>query len=164
MKLSVLIPVAFFAAVPLIAYGHEGHHPKEGEIEKVNTVDPRIVAIGHNYEQKVRPLFKKSCFDGHSDKTRWPSYYGYPIAKQLIDRDISEAREHLDFSGGYPFKSHASPVEDMDAIIEEVSEGDMPPWRYWIFHREARLNRDEKKVILDWARESKNLLQGATQK
>ena len=61
--------------------------------------------------------------------------------------------------------SHATPIEDLDAIKKEIEDGDMPPLVYRLMHRETAVQPDEKRLIFDWVDWAKAQLQaikGAT--
>jgi hypothetical protein len=77
-----------------------------------------------------------------------------PGAKQLIESDIAEAKEHLDMSADFPFKSHSVPKEDLKAIRDSLIEKTMPPFRYRIMHWSAGLSERERAVVLKWVEES----------
>jgi hypothetical protein len=47
---------------------------------------------------EVRAILKRSCYDCHSNETRWPWYaYAAPMSWLLV-YDVHEAREHMNFS------------------------------------------------------------------
>lgn len=81
-----------------------------------------------------------------------------PGVSQWIKKDIAEARQHIEFSNGYPFQSHASPLEDLIAVEKVITDGSMPPLRYRIMHSRARLNEQEKQRITHWARRGQQML------
>ncbi len=116
-------------------------------LKNVNEIYSKINA---SFLKKVRPIFKKSCFDCHSNQTTFPWYYNVPGIKQLIDSDIKEAKTHLDFSKGFPFTSHVSPIKDLKGILRSLSEEEMPPQRYLWFHGEKKLTNNESKKIKNW--------------
>jgi len=120
-----------------------------------------LAAIGARYAAEIEPVFKRVCFDCHSDKARYPWYYAIPGVKWLIDHDIREARKHMDMDKGFPFKSHATIREDLEEIAKTVRKNDMPPWRYRIFHREEQLTDAERDKIVKWAEESLKQLSNA---
>ena len=152
-----------FTVTSSVALAHQGHHhahpgakatspmtKKEGESE--------IKVVPEDYKLRIEPIFQKSCMDCHSGQTRYPWYYKIPGIKQMIDSDIREARHHLDFSDGYPFKSHATPIEDLYAIADSLQKGTMPPFSYRIMHHSENMTDEEKKSVLDWIEKSKALL------
>lgn len=77
----------------------------------------------------------------------------------LVTSDISEAKEHIDMSPDFPFKSHATPKEDLDAIRDEIREGDMPPFRYWVLHPGTRLSKEERALVEQWAEQGLKTLE-----
>lgn len=154
MDFRALICVAVFFCE--MASAHNGHHHSaEAEQPAVKSgPEAAFAEINRGYEEKIKPLFAKSCFDCHSQDVHYPWYYKIPGARQLIDNDIAEAREHLDFTGGFPFKGHGEPVEDLEAIRDAVKDGSMPPFRYRLMHSGATLNEQDRQVILQWVEES----------
>ncbi|MBK9039223.1 MAG: heme-binding domain-containing protein [Bdellovibrionales bacterium] len=63
----------------------------------------QLSRINELYKDKVKPIFQKKCFDCHSQNTQYPLVLQIPGARQLIDGDIEEAKEHLDFTNDFPF-------------------------------------------------------------
>lgn len=110
--------------------------------------------INASYLNKIKPIFRKSCFDCHSSQTTYPWYYKVPGVKQLIDSDIKEAKSHLDFSNDYPFVSHDSPENDLKSIEKSVSKKTMPPKKYLWMHNNAKLSQKEVEEIKKWVKES----------
>ena len=157
-----LIMTFFFSSV---AFGHSGEdHSKENEVKSVditNTKSKKIEIIKVAYEKDVEQIFKKSCFDCHSTKTQFPWYYNLPIAKQLINHDVTEAKKHLDMSSGYPFKGHGNPIADLKEINKVISNEKMPLWYYLLLHGEAKLTDKDKAIIAKWVNMSIKELEDA---
>lgn len=107
--------------------------------------------IGSQFVGEVRPLFQRKCGDCHSARTVYPWYHAIPGIKQLIDHDVEEGLEHLDFTDGYPFKGHGTPEEDLEAILEVVKDRSMPPVAYRWMHAESVLSDSDAKTIEKWA-------------
>ncbi len=104
------------------------------------------------------PIWKKACYDCHSDKTDYPWYHNLPLIKGLIDSDIREARGELDMSTGFPFQSTREPVDDLRKIKDEISKGAMPPWNYKLMHWSAGLSDEEKSSVFPWVDSSLTIL------
>ncbi len=140
------------------SWGHGGvDHSKKESMRHENidtTAIDSIKLISDDYLKTVRPIFKKSCFDCHSNQTNFPWYYRIPGVKQLIDSDINEAKSHLDFSNDYPFISHESKVNDLKSIEKSISEGSMPPGKYLWLHGEAKLSDQDIQQIKRWVSHS----------
>jgi hypothetical protein len=122
-------------------------------------METRLIEITKDYHLLVAPLFQKACADCHSGDTQYPWYYSVPGIHGRIRKDIDEAREAMEISNGYPFQSHATPLEDLRLVEKVIRDSSMPPIRYRIMHPLARLNEQEKKRIIDWAKRAQLLLQ-----
>lgn len=114
--------------------------------------------INKLYVENVKPIFQQKCFDCHSQQTRYPWYHKIPGIKQLIESDIKEGLQHIDFEPDFPFKSHATPSEDLDEILEVIEKNDMPPVSYRIMHPSSKLTEPEKSVIKRWVQTSKEVI------
>lgn len=123
-----------------------------------STEGVRLHRINIEYLRKIKPIFSRSCMDCHSSHTRYPWYYPIPGIKQAINRDITEARAHLDFTLDYPFRSHAGLLEDLNAIQESIQKGSMPPFKYRVFHPNSEATPAEKEAIFEWVNHAKKLL------
>ncbi len=153
----------FTFAISSHVWGHGGedhsNDVKLPEVVKPNVeIKEKYKRINQEYLKIVKPIFKKSCFDCHGNTTVYPWYYKIPGVKQLIDSDIKESKKHLDFSKGFPFISHETPIKDLDAIDKSIKSGSMPPFRYTIMHGDKKLTKDELKQVEKWIRESKEIL------
>jgi hypothetical protein len=109
--------------------------PVTGQIE----ADPAVMAV-----------LRTSCFDCHSNETKWPWYSAVAPVSWLVAYDVEEGREHLNFSTW----ASLSP-EKQRAVIsecrEEVEEGEMPIDIYVSLHAEAALSAEAKLVLRQWA-------------
>lgn len=99
---------------------------------------------------EVRQVLRGSCYDCHSHQTRWP-WYGYvaPIS-WLMAYDVTEAREHLNFSAWNRYDARER-RKKRDEVGEEVDEGEMPLWYYLPLDPEARLSEEDKRKLRAWA-------------
>lgn len=157
-KLVALILVSLALASAAVA--HKGKdRGSEVKLETPPAKPDALVEINRIYLETVKPIFEKSCFACHSVNMSLPWYHSLPGARALIDHDITEAKEHLDFSNDFPFGGHGSPAEDLEALKKSVSEGTMPPLRYRALHWGSGLTNKESAEILRWIDASKTLLE-----
>ena len=98
----------------------------------------------------VRAVLKQSCYDCHSNETRWPWYSHVAPVSWLVAHDVHEARKHLNFStwNRYDAKRQA---RKLNAAWEEVEEGEMPLWYYQAVHRDAVLSAEDRALLHEWA-------------
>ncbi len=98
----------------------------------------------------VDAILRRSCYDCHSNETRWPWYSAVaPMAFGVVDH-VTEGRAEMNFSewGAYPPKKRTALLEKM---CEEVREGKMPLKQYLWLHRDATLSEADWKSVCDWS-------------
>lgn len=147
--------------LPQLSFAHGGkdHSINEGKVDKkTDTFQDAYKSINENYKSKVEAIFQSKCFDCHSDKTKYPWYYSVPGVNLIMNSHIKEAKSHLDMTGGFPFKSHETPREDLIELKKTIVMGSMPPWYYKPFHQDSEITSKEKEVILNWVETSLNKL------
>lgn len=162
LGLLLLIPL-----VSTLSHGKKKHDDDKDEKEEtVDTIlsdslkiiqDSVYAAINNNY-QTVRYIFKKSCFDCHTDSTKYPWYHVLPFIGGMIDDDIKEAKEHLDMSNDFPFGGHATQLDQLKEIREEIEEGDMPILSYRLTHWGLLIENKRQDSVFLWIDESIALL------
>lgn len=139
----------------VVALAHEGHNLEGAKDQKSKLAEVLMTEIygeiDSSYSRSVRPIFQRSCFACHSASVSAPWYAEIPIAKQLITSDMTEAKEHLELSQGFPFGGHGSPAEDLEAIQKSVQDGTMPTKLYRLMHPSSKLSDEEKKQVIEWA-------------
>jgi len=150
------------------AHGEVSHKNEITEIQKTSIQSSTMVKtmiyseINKTYITDIKPIFEKKCFDCHADVKNIPWYYKIPGVKQMMDKDIREAKEHIDMRKDFPFISHESPLDDLKSIKKIGTKGGMPPLRYILAHWDSRLTDAEKKKLVEWATKSIELLQVET--
>ncbi len=157
-KLFVAITVMFGIQ---LAIAHEGRHHGEHHQPPPPPTDAQKVLleqINASYLKDVKPAFQRTCFDCHSSNPKLPWYQKIPGIRQWMQSDLDEAKEHLQMDSDFPFQSHATITEDLQAIDKEVQENEMPPFRYRLIHPNMGLTAEEKKKIHSWAEQSLQLL------
>jgi hypothetical protein len=97
----------------------------------------------------VRAVLERSCYDCHSHATRWPWYARVAPASWLLAYDVSEAREHLNFSTWNRYDADER-QENLEEIEEVLEEGEMPPWFYLPLHPSARLSEADLATVRTW--------------
>jgi len=159
--LLLLLPM-----VSILSHGDKKHDDEDEKKEAADTTisdsaqiiqDSVFLLINNNY-QTVRNIFKKSCFDCHSDSTKYPWYHALPFIGDIIDDDINEAKEHLDMSNDFPFGGHASQIEQLKEIREEIEDGDMPILSYRFMHWGLLIEGKRQDSVFLWIDESIELL------
>jgi hypothetical protein len=102
----------------------------------------------------VLSILKTSCYDCHSNETKWPWYSYVAPVSFLISSDVENGRKRVNFSEWDKYDEKKK-EKKMDAMIEEVEEGGMPLPKYLITHPDAELNSEKIKELKNWVN-SKN--------
>ena len=99
---------------------------------------------------EVRAVLTRSCYDCHSNETRWPWYSGVAPMAWGVANHVKEGRAELNFSdwGTYSVRKRVALLEKM---CDEVREGGMPLKQYLWLHRDATLSEADWKSVCDWS-------------
>ena len=97
----------------------------------------------------VRDILVRSCYDCHSNLTRWPWYSRVAPISFLVAHDVEEGRSKLNFSqwGTYGQAERAHQVAEIQEVIEE---GEMPLPIYLLMHGEAKLSGGDLQTLRGW--------------
>jgi mono/diheme cytochrome c family protein len=129
-KRKVLRALAvLFLVIQLVPFGRAHDNPPVGKEPAWDTV-------------RTHELARRACYDCHSNQVEWPWYSHVAPVSWLVQHDVDEAREHLNFSEWDKPQRHA------DDAAEEVAEGEMPLWYYALAHAEARLSDGERRELV----------------
>lgn len=119
------------------------------QLGPVEMTNPPVTA-GIETPSDVKEILERSCYDCHSNETRWPWYSRVAPFSWLVAHDVEEGREHLNFSE-WDQLSTEEQVEAMEEAWEEVEEGEMPLWFYLPMHPEARISKSDRATLKRWA-------------
>lgn len=127
VKRGLLTLAALLVVIQLVPYGRDHANPPVTAEPAWDSPETRALAVA-------------ACFDCHSNETVWPWYSNVAPVSWLVQRDVDEGREKLNFSEwGRP--------QEADEAGETVREGEMPPRQYLITHPEARLSDVELATL-----------------
>jgi hypothetical protein len=105
-----------------------------------------------NLEIKVRPeimtVFKRSCYDCHSNEVTIPWYQSIAPASFFIKKHVDLGRKWLNFS---TWEDYTQKEKDkkLKGIFRTVYAA-MPLASYVSLHKETKLTKDEINMIRDW--------------
>ncbi len=122
-------------------------------IDKTNPEsDPAMdMFVVENVPNDVQSIIKTSCFDCHSNQVRYPWYTNVAPVSWVVKKHINEGRDELNFNewGTYSTKRKLHKLEEIE---EEVGEAEMPLAGYLIAHGDARLSKQQKQQLMNWAK------------
>lgn len=108
------------------------------------------LALSLDVPEQVGSLLKNSCYDCHSNNTRYPWYNNISPVSWYLHKHVVAGKEALNFSEFGQLKTRRM-IGDLSTICEVVEAGSMPLVSFTIIHRDANLDEEEKSLICDWA-------------
>ncbi|ODS89485.1 MAG: hypothetical protein ABS44_04485 [Chryseobacterium sp. SCN 40-13] len=120
----------------------------------VSTVPP-----GQSFEKtekvpaNVAAILKVSCYDCHSNNTRYPWYSELQPGAWFMAQHIKKGKEELNFDEFNNYSKRRKKAK-IKSIISQIEKDEMPLKSYRMMHGNARLSADEKKELLDFFRDN----------
>lgn len=108
-----------------------------------------------NPPEDVTMILQNSCYDCHSNVSKYPWYSYVAPVSWLVAKDVQEGREELNFSE-WATLSKRQQIKAMSDIAEEVEEGKMPLDIYTYLHRDAILSEEQIELITTWTKSVSN--------
>ncbi|HSF19669.1 MAG TPA: heme-binding domain-containing protein [Vicinamibacteria bacterium] len=102
---------------------------------------------------EVRRIFRGSCYDCHSNETRWPWYSYVAPGSWMVAGDVHDARSRMNFSRWPHAVSSEVDCYFKRRIIERIGKGEMPPLRYRLLHPSATVTDEDEALLRNWTTE-----------
>ncbi|UCC25994.1 MAG: heme-binding domain-containing protein [Gemmatimonadales bacterium] len=105
-------------------------------------------------DSRVADIVERACADCHTHSTEWPWYSRVAPVSWWLVHHVEEGREHLNLS---TWGTVAPDRQDhlLEELEEYVEEREMPLRSYMLGHPEARITDEERQVVIDWARRTR---------
>lgn len=104
-----------------------------------------------NPPEDVKLILKETCFDCHSDVTRYPWYNNITPINYWLDEHVKDGKKHFNVS-----KWEGSSIKRKDhkfeELIEMVEDKEMPLNSYTWTHSEAKLSDNQIASVINWAK------------
>ncbi|MGI9546683.1 MAG: heme-binding domain-containing protein [Flavobacteriaceae bacterium] len=111
-----------------------------------------------NPPDEVMLILKSSCYDCHSDHTKYPWYNNIAPVSFWIAHHIKDGKKELNFS---QWETYDRKKKDhkLEEVVETIESEEMPFKEYTWTHKEARLTADQRQAIIQWAEKTRLLYQ-----
>jgi hypothetical protein len=108
-----------------------------------------------NTPENVAKIIKSSCYDCHSNETKYPWYSNFQPVAWFLKNHIEGGRKKLNFStfASYTTKKQAHQLEEAANAVEG---GYMPMDSYLLIHSEAKLNAEQKTLLTNYFKKIEN--------
>jgi Haem-binding domain len=125
----VLALVGLLLVIQLVPYGRDHGNPP-------------VTRAAQWTDPAAEQLATESCYDCHSNLTKWLWTSNIAPASWLVQNDVDGGRRTLNFSEwdrGQP---------ELGDISEQISSGEMPPLQYTLVHSGSSLSDAEKATLV----------------
>lgn len=93
---------------------------------------------------------RTSCYDCHSNETRYPWYTEVQPVGWWLNGHIHDAQQELNFSKFASYLPRRQ-YRKFGEIIEQINESAMPLPSYLLIHTDAKLSQEQKEALTGWA-------------
>ena len=120
-----------------------------GDLKARRSLNPLLA--GADVYPAIIQTMERSCQNCHSEKTEWPWYSHVAPVSWLIEKDVHDARSHMNLSrwGEYSLEKKQ---ELLTRLAATVRSRQMPPARYILMHPSEKPSVTELEQIYEWAR------------
>ncbi len=98
---------------------------------------------------EVDAILRPSCYDCHSNETRWPWYTYVAPVSWWIAGHVHDGRRKLNFSEWSSLDA-AHQAHLLNRMEDEIMEGHMPPVSYLKMHDDVRITPLQNKILVNW--------------
>lgn len=141
MKKSVILTIIIGLLI-----GIQFIRPKKNILEKPSIND---VSNEMGIPLEVKEILNISCYDCHSNNTKYPWYNQVAPISWMLANHINEGKEHLNFSEWNLYNENQKEhlLEDIEEVLEKNK---MPLKSYLLIHNNGEITVQEKQYILEW--------------
>ncbi len=106
----------------------------------------------------ISGMLRNSCYDCHSNNTHYPWYSMLQPAAWYMSYHIRNGKKDLNFNEfeNYSLRKQQSKLR---AIANSMEERSMPINSYLWIHKDARLSKEQRAALADWASATKDTLE-----
>lgn len=120
-------------------------------------VYPDDIARIYTIPEKVQGVLRTSCYDCHSNNTKYPWYANIQPMGWWLASHIKKGKEELNFNefGDYSRRRQQSKLK---AIASSIEDATMPLESYTLIHKKAKLSAHDKDLVIKWVEKTKDML------
>lgn len=145
--MKVIKKILVFLLIVFVIAQFFGPEKNEGKIASIDAF-----LIETNPPEDVKLILKETCYDCHSDVTRYPWYNNITPVNYWLADHVKHGKKHFNVS-----KWEGSSIKRKDhkfeELIEMVEDKEMPLNSYTWTHAEAKLTDAQIKSVIDWAKQ-----------
>ncbi len=148
-SLILLIVAAILVLIQFIRPNYPKSETSEGK---------DIITVLHAPDN-ISNIVKSACYDCHSSQYEIPWYGKIAPTSWFVANHVNEGLEEFNMSAWTKYDR-----KGMDHKLEEAAEmmdeGEMPLKSYTIMHKEARLSKEQRKLLAGWFNSKRREISG----
>lgn len=102
-----------------------------------------------NTPENIAQVVKTSCYDCHSNETKYPWYSSIAPSSWFLKNHINEGRKHLNFSTFAMYEPKRQ-IHKMEECIEMIEKKEMPLESYYLGHQDAKLTDEQRQMLIKY--------------
>lgn len=114
-----------------------------------NTLQTADMVTHFSTPANVEGILKTSCYDCHSNNTRYPWYANVQPIGWLLTSHVKGGKEDLNFNE-FTTYSKRRKLSRLKSIQNSIKDGSMPLGSYTLLHNDAKLSAEGKASIIEW--------------
>ena len=127
------------------------------DLNQSDTVPKTDFLLVNNTSENISTLLQESCYDCHSNNTRYPWYNKVQPVAWFLENHIKDGKEELNFNDWDTY-SNRRKNSKLKSIISQIKDDEMPLASYTLIHKDAKLSISEKTLIIDYMKNLKENL------
>ena len=127
------------------------------DLNQSDTVPETDFLLVNNTQENISALLQESCYDCHSNNTRYPWYNKVQPVAWFLENHIKDGKEELNFNDWDTY-SNRRKNSKLKSIISQIKDDEMPLASYTLIHKDANLSNSEKTLIIDYMKNLKEKL------
>lgn len=148
--------VKIIALVLLVAFVGIQFIPTD--LNQSNIVPKSDFLLVNNTPKNIGALVQESCYDCHSNNTKYPWYNKIQPAAWFLEDHIKEGKAELNFNE-WNTLSNRRKASKLRSIIKQIESDKMPLESYTLIHKDAVFSEVEKTMVINYIKELRDSLQ-----
>ncbi len=116
----------------------------------LSSIEPFLLET--NPPENVKTILQETCYDCHSNVTRYPWYSHITPVNYWMADHIKHGKKHFNLSN-WEGNSVKRKDHKFEELIEMVEEKEMPLKSYTWTHTHAKLSNEQIQSVVDWAKQ-----------
>jgi Haem-binding domain len=103
-----------------------------------------------NVPANVQLMMQTSCYDCHSNNSKYPWYANVQPVAWWLNHHIEEGKQEINFNEFATYRLRRQ-YRKLQEIVDQIKEDEMPMSSYTLIHKNATLSAEQKNIIITWA-------------